>query len=356
MTRRLLPLATILAAAICLVRIAHHSPAVLADTARAMASRSFEFTYQVHFPATERPGGPVRLWIPLPQADGYQDVSMLHIDSPAAYSQGRDSEYKNRFAMFKPTAKQYATGFDVTVRFTATRREHKVALDGMLKDASVSSTAGPLLHRYLEPDKLVPLNGAIAELAKEHTAGDTTQIEKARHIYEYVVSTMRYDKTGEGWGRGDALWACTAKRGNCTDFHSLFIGMMRSSDIPARFEMGFSLPAGKTEGDIAGYHCWAEFYLNGLGWVPVDASEASKNPAQHDYFFGAHDVNRVFFTYGRDIRLSSDQKGEPLNYFIYPYAEINGQQVKNLETHFSFRDVAATAEAAAFRSSRPNSD
>jgi len=356
MTRWLFSLATILAASIYAVRVADHGPAVRADSAPAMPSRAFEFTYQVHFPATEHPGGPVRLWIPLPQADGYQDVTTLHIDSPAAYSQGRDSEYKNRFAMFKPTAKQYASGFDVTLRFTATRREHKVALDGLLKNASASSTAGPLLHRYLEPDELVPLNGAIAELAREHTAGDTTQIEKARHIYDYVVSTMRYDKTGDGWGRGDAVWASIAKRGNCTDFHSLFIGMMRSSGIPARFEMGFSLPEGKTEGDIAGYHCWAEFYLNGPGWVPVDASEAWKNPAKHDYFFGAHDVNRVFFTYGRDIRLSSDQKGDPLNYFIYPYAEINGQQVKNLETHFSFRDVARTPEAAALLGAIPDAD
>jgi len=346
-TRRLLSLAAILAALIFLAYVAHPSPAVRADSAPAMASRSFEFTYQVHFPATENPGGPVRLWIPLPQADGYQDVSMLHIDSPAAYSQGRDSEYKNRFAMFKPTAKQYLIGFDVTLRFTATRREHKVALVGVLKNASVTSTAGPLLHRYLEPDKLVPLNGAIADLAREHTAGDTTQIEKARHIYEYVVSTMSYDKTGEGWGRGDAVWACTSKRGNCTDFHSLFIGMMRSSGIPARFEIGFPLPEGKTEGDIAGYHCWAEFYLNGIGWVPVDASEAWNNPAKRDYFFGAHDVNRVFFTYGRDIRLSSEQKNDALNYFIYPYAEINGQPVKNLQTHFSFRDVASAQQAAA---------
>jgi transglutaminase-like putative cysteine protease len=356
MTRWLFSLATILAASIYAVRVADHGAAVRADSAPAMPSRAFEFTYQVHFPATEHPGGPVRLWIPLPQADGYQDVTTLHIDSPAAYSQGRDSEYKNRFAMFKPTAKQYASGFDVTLRFTATRREHKVALDGMLKNAAVSSTAGPPLRRYLEPDELVSLNGAIAELAREHTAGDTTQIEKARHIYEYVVSTMRYDKTGDGWGRGDAVWASTAKRGNCTDFHSLFIGMMRSSGIPARFEMGFSLPEGKTEGDIAGYHCWAEFYLNGPGWVPVDASEAWENPAKHDYFFGAHDVNRVFFTYGRDIRLSSDQKGDPLNYFIYPYAEINGQQVKNLETHFSFRDVARTPEAAALLRAIPEAD
>jgi transglutaminase-like putative cysteine protease len=340
MIRRLLSMAYLLAASICLFCLAHSSPSVSASSAPPPTARSFEFTYEVHFPATENPGGPVRLWLPLPQADGYQDVSTLHIDSPAAYSQGRDSEYKNRFAMFKPTAKQYATGFDVTVRFTATRREHRVDLDGSLKNATAAPSAGPLLHRYLEADRLVPLNGAIAELAKEHTAGDTTQIEKARHIYEYVVSTMRYDKTGEGWGRGDAIWACTAKRGNCTDFHSLFIGMMRSSGIPARFEIGFPLPEGKTEGDIAGYHCWAEFYLNGIGWVPVDASEAWKNPAKHDYFFGAHDVNRVFFTYGRDIHLSSDQKGDPLNYFIYPYAEINGHAVTSLETHFSFRDVA----------------
>jgi hypothetical protein len=80
--------------------------------------------------------------------------------------------------------------------------------------------------------------------------------------------------------------------------------------------------------------------------VPIDASEAWKHPDKHDYFFGAHDVNRVFFTYGRDILLSRDQKSEPLNYFIYPYAEMNGQPVKNLQTHFSFRDVAATQLAA----------
>jgi transglutaminase-like putative cysteine protease len=44
---------------------------------------------------------------------------------------------------------------------------------------------------------------------------------------------MRYDKTGTGWGRGDVLYACDAKKGNCTDFHSLFIAMARSQGIPA---------------------------------------------------------------------------------------------------------------------------
>jgi transglutaminase-like putative cysteine protease len=345
MTRRLVPFLGLL---FVLVVVCIAQPARTNTTASSPepSTRSFEFTYQVHFPATENPAGPARLWIPLPQRDGFQDLSGLHIESPVAYSQGRDPEYKDAFAEFKPTPQQAAAGFDVTLRFTAMRHEHKVDLDDAPKNVSDSLPPDPMLHRYLEPDKLIPLNGVIAQLAKEHTAGDTTQLEKARHIYEYVVSTMRYDKSGEGWGRGDAVWACTSKRGNCTDFHSLFIGMMRASGIPARFEIGFPLPEGKAEGDIAGYHCWAEFYLTGVGWVPVDASEAWQFPAKHDYFFGAHDVNRVFFTYGRDIRLSSDQKGDPLNYFIYPYAEVNGQPVKNLEKHFSFRDVAATPEAA----------
>jgi transglutaminase-like putative cysteine protease len=321
-----------------------------AETKGAAPARSFEFTYQVHVPALTEPGDTMRLWIPLPQADGYQDVQSLHIDSPVPYKQGRDPEYGNKFALFTPSPQQAASGFDVTVRFTAVRREHKVVLDAAtLSRISVSAARDAQMQRYLEPDKLVPLTGTIADLAKEHTAGDTTALQKARHIYDYVVATMKYDKSGEGWGRGDAIWACTAKRGNCTDFHSLFIGMMRSSGVPARFEIGFPLPENKTEGDIPGYHCWAEFYLDGAGWVPVDASEAWKNPAKRDYFFGAHDTNRVFFTYGRDIRLSPDQKGDPLNYFIYPYAEENGQPVKNLQTHFSFRDVSDAKQSRAGR-------
>ena len=342
MARFRLALSAILVAVLVAIVAAHASRATSArESNTGVPTRSFEFSYQVHVPASADSAGPTHLWIPLPQADGYQDLRSLRIDSPVGYAEGSDPEYGNRFAVFTPTAQQSAAGFDVMLRFAATRHEHRVGLDSAaLQNVSASASHDASLQRYLQPDKLVPLNGAIAELAKEHTTGDATAIQKARHIYDYVVATMRYDKSGEGWGRGDAIWACTSKRGNCTDFHSVFIGMMRSSGIPARFEIGFPLPEGKAEGDIPGYHCWAEFYLAGVGWVPVDASEAWKNPAKREFFFGAHDTNRVFFTYGRDIRLSPDHKSDLLNYFIYPYAETNGQPVKNLQTHFSFRDVS----------------
>ena len=313
------------------------------------ASRKFSFTYQVHIPANKDAHGKFLLWLPLPQDDAYQKIEDLRIESPVSYTEGHDPEYNNPFALFRATPAQLASGFDVSIRFVVTRFEHKVDLVNV-SDSSASAAKPPspaMLQRYLEPDKLVPLNGVIAELAKEQTAGDTTDMAKARHIYDYVVSTMHYDKSGDGWGRGDAVWACTSKRGNCTDFHSLFIGMMRASGIPARFEIGFPLPDSKNDGVISGYHCWAEFYLKGVGWIPVDASEASKNPDRRAYFFGAHDANRVFFTYGRDLRLSPEQQGDPLNYLIYPYAELNGKPVSGLQTHFTFNDLAVSFSARA---------
>ena len=318
-------------------------PRVASAVDASQPKRSFSFTYQVHVPGNSDAKSN-HLWIPLPQNDAFQTVSDLKIESTVAHSEGRDPEYQNPFAVFTPTSAQSAAGYDVTLLFNATRREHSVNIHspGLQNAAGVTPSNDPLMKRYLEPDKLVPLNGTIAELSRQQTAGDTTPLQKARHIYDYVVATMRYDKTGEGWGRGDAVWACTSKHGNCTDFHSLFIGMMRSAGIPARFEIGFPLPEGKSEGDIPGYHCWAEFYISGIGWIPVDASEAWKNPAKRDYFFGAHDDNRVFFTYGRDLVLSPEQKGPALNYFIYPYAESDGQPVKGLTTHFAFRDLAPT--------------
>jgi len=122
--------------------------------------------------------------------------------------------------------------------------------------------------------------------------------------------------------------------------------MARSQKIPARYEMGFSIPTDKHSGEVAGYHCWTDFYLKGTGWVPVDISEAWKHPEKHDYFFGAHDVNRVQFTMGRDITLSPPQQGQPLNYFVFPYVEVDGKEFSNVATRSSFADVSSGTAAA----------
>jgi transglutaminase-like putative cysteine protease len=186
---------------------------------------------------------------------------------------------------------------------------------------------------------LIPIDKKITNEANTVVRQEMSKFEKARALYDHVVSTMFYDKSGSGWGLGDALYACDVRRGNCTDFHSLFIGVARASGIPARFVMGFPIPEGVAKGQIAGYHCWAEFYLDDHGWIPVDASEAFKHPEMRDFFFGGLDENRVQFTVGRDIPLAADENIEPLNYFIYPYVRIDGKVYSDVEYHFSFSDL-----------------
>jgi len=301
-----------------------------------IAVRSFEFTYVTKIPAL--PGGAKlsRIWIPVPQSDADQTISGLKIESPFPYAPHREAEYGNGYVYLEVPAAEVASPAEVRVHFHVTRREHRVSL-GAQRTARKAGSRAADLRRFLQPDQRVPLQGIIGELSEQHTRGIQEPLAKARAIYDYVIATMRYDKSGTGWGNGDAVWACTAKRGNCTDFHSLFIGMMRAAGIPARFEIGFPLPEEPHAGSIPGYHCWAEFYVEPFGWIPVDASEAWKHPEKKDYFFGANDDNRVQFSVGRDIRLEPPQQGEPLNYFIYPYAELDGKPLA-LESKFSFQD------------------
>ena len=299
-------------------------------------ARTFEFTYLTKIPALPTEATVSRIWIPLPQSDSYQQVTNLKVESPFPYAKHRESEYGNEYAYMEVPAAKVADAAEVRVTFEVTRREHRVSLAPNSTAKGQQTDAGEL-QRFLQPDRRVPLAGTIAELSAQQTEGIQDPVEKGRAIYDYVIATMRYDKSGTGWGNGDAIWACTAKRGNCTDFHSLFIGMMRAAGIPARFEIGFPLPSDQHAGTISGYHCWAQFYVEKYGWIPVDASEAWKHPEKKNYFFGAHDDDRVQFTVGRDIRLDPPQQGEPLNYFIYPYAEVDGKPLA-LESKFSFQD------------------
>lgn len=301
------------------------------------AERSFEFTYSTvvdHIPKGART---VEVWIPYPASDPHQTISDVKVSSPYRTDITRDPQTGNQI-LHLSLANPKEDSLPIEVTFHVTRDEY-VRKD--FSRAKPVSPQDPALAAYLRPDRLVPLDERIRSLSAQVTTGANTPLEKARAIYDYVVATMKYDKSGSGWGNGDINWACDAKRGNCTDFHALFIGLARAQGIPARFSIGFPLPAERGAGEIPGYHCWAEFYLAGYGWVPIDASEAWKHPERKAYYFGAHDENRVQLSTGRDLALVPRQKGEPLNYFVYPYVEVDGVPYKNVSKTFRYRDDSA---------------
>jgi transglutaminase-like putative cysteine protease len=310
-------------------------PAPAADESLSPA-RNFVFTSITHVPAIPAGYHQLRIWVPLPFEDRSQGISHLKIESPVRYRIQREKEYGNRYVyVVVEAADTSAKAFDIRISFHAERFEDRVSLA-----PSIEPLGQPLVapDRFLLPDRLVPIDGVIGELSDVETKNETLPVDKARRIYDYIIATMHYDHEGTEWGRGDAVWACNSKHGNCTDFHSLFIGMARAAGIPARFEIGFSLPTNAQAGVLTGYHCWAQFYASGIGWVPIDASEGWKNKEKRDYYFGAIDPNRVMFSLGRDIHLKPAQKGDPLNFFVYPYAELDGKPFTELKNEYTFRD------------------
>ena len=286
------------------------------------------------------PGSPIRVWIPAAHSDPFQEIKVITAGGDLALKKTRESRFGNEI-YYAQVSKADKPELHFEIVYDVVRHQRLTLGAAAPRLANVSLKEKE--HRqYLAPDKLVPITGLPADLAVKVTEGNDTPLEKSRAIYDYVFSTMKYDKSGTGWGRGDVLYACDAKKGNCTDFHSLFIAMARAQSIPSRFAIGFPLPPDKHTGEIAGYHCWAEFFEPTHGWVPIDISEAWKHPEKKDFFFGGHDANRVQFSMGRDIVLDPKQDGAPLNYFVYPYVEIGGKEYPDVSLAFSFADVNPT--------------
>ena len=296
-------------------------------------SRTFRFDYRTSVDGLPA-GARVRVWLPLPQSNDHQKVQMLSRKLPMKGSIATEPTYGNSI-LYCESNRSSADSLRFSVSFLIRRQEVR-AID---EDRAPAALTDKQRHRFLSANIRVPLKGRQLDLLGGlRFTGDTLDV--ARTLYDRVDEHVRYDKSAPGYGNGDVLWVCDSRFGNCTDFHSLFISWARARNIPARFEIGFPLPAERGKGMVGGYHCWALFHHDRKGWIPVDISEADKHPELKEYYFGNLSENRVGFTTGRDIVLVPPQDGAPLNFFVYPYVEVNGKPwpQDQLTLDFSYED------------------
>jgi transglutaminase-like putative cysteine protease len=254
------------------------------------------------------------VWIPLPVSDEYQTVELKYFKSPVSYEILEDNEYGNKMYFMEINPEN--SGEIIEICYLVNRREKSVYEDKSLDP-----------EKYLHPNRMVPSSNEFSQIAKNVVEGKLGNLAKARALYDHTIDRMKYIKYGEGWGKGDAVYACDVKSGNCTDFHSYFIALARSVDIPARFAIGASIPSSRNDGGVDGYHCWAEFYTDG-NWWPIDISEGDKCSALSTYYFGHNPANRIEFSHGRDLVVEPGPISGPINFLAYPVLEIGGETVK----------------------------
>jgi len=281
----------------------------------------FEFLYEVTLPELT---DSARMWIPLPRNDAFQTVRTMGIQTPGTHRILTDRRHGNRVLFLELTPQDSRT--IIALRFEVDRIEK-----------AVYSDEGSSPGDFLAPERNVPANDEFRTVAQEVVEGKHGELVRARALYDHTIDRMRYMKFGEGYGQGDAQYACDSRTGNCTDFHSYFIALARSVGIPARFAIGAAVPSERNDGALSGYHCWAEFYAEGMWW-PVDISEGDKYTSLATYYFGHHPANRIELSRGRDLEVDPGPASGPINFLAYPVLEVAGEPVP-IRAQFSFKRI-----------------
>jgi transglutaminase-like putative cysteine protease len=292
-----------------------------------------------------KPDGVAQAWIPLPafsEPEWFRPAGSTWTGNGRSAQIEKDAKYGAEFLHVVWADGEKAPVVEVTSKFATRDRAVDLAKAG---NAPTLSAADRKL--YTSATALIPVDGIVKETADNITNGAATDLDKARHIYDWVVENSARDPKTRGCGIGDvaAMLKSNNLTGKCADLNALYVGLARAAGLPARDVYGLrvapsafgykSLGAG-SEIVTKAQHCRAEVWLAGFGWVPVDPADVRKvaleePPANlplsdqkvvdaRKALFGGWEMNWLAYNVAHDIALPG-AKGPMLEFLMYPQAE-----------------------------------
>lgn len=150
-------------------------------------------------------------------------------------------------------------------------------------------------------------NSALIELTSDICDGKPTLLEKIQSILSWINENIEGEYTKDSQG---AYFTYLRKKGDCSDFSSLFATMLRILKVPARKITGIQLfsPSGSFYpfhvGESFNYivqkisdydyhaelpgHAWVEYYHPYYGFISLDPTFARANPQKYTNYIGYH--------------------------------------------------------------------
>ncbi len=330
--------------------------------------RNFEIVTRL---AIANPAGVSQAWVPLPSVD--QKDWIRPQDSTwttnGKATRWRDPHYGAELLHVAWAANAEAPTVEITSRFAT--RDRAVNLSMPAKQTVALSAAERKFNTA--GTELIPVDGIVKHTSDAIIAGKTTELEKVRAIYQWIVENTYRDAKARGCGVGDI--ASMLKTGNlggkCADLNALFVGLVRAAGIPARdiygirvapSKFGFKSLGANAEVVTKAQHCRAEVFLAGYGWVATDPADVRKvvleepptnlaidDPkvvAARKTLFGAWEGNWLAYNFAHDVALPGSS-GPKVGFLMYPQGETGGTRLDCLDADNFKYTITAKEQSAA---------
>jgi sugar lactone lactonase YvrE len=231
------------------------------------------------------------VWVAVPQSLPSQALAGEPVFEPAP-DEIRTDRWGQKVARFK--ARNLRPGESLTVTMTveatlfATRWHIDPARVGALKNIPKAVRDAYLV----DETKFAIRHPSIEKAVKEALGDEKRPYSMIRRIATYIRKKMEYEMVG-GWNIAPTV--IDRGTGSCSEYTFVFISMCRAVGIPARYAGAIVVRGDDASTDEA-FHRWAEVYLPGYGWVPIDVQGGDKpEPEKQGEAFGGLD-NRFLIT------------------------------------------------------------
>ena len=272
------------------------------------ADAVYNFTNQVNF--VKKGDGHISrffAFMPIPVSNEYQEVFHHAVPDGNVYKEGNYGNY----VLYAEKKKFPREGYTLASTFDVRPIRVKVDVTKIKVFRDYDPESEPCKkHLGDRGEFIVTCHPYIVQIGDSLWAQSSNVLDYARRCYEYVASHFRYIKGT--WRTLDQI--LQEGGGECGDFSTVVVNLLRHKGIPSRHNSCLRLEGG--------LHVWVDFYLEGYGWIPLDAQMKNASP-QNDYF-GVYDGQCIVMMQDLCYNLGEISKDFPLNqlqtyYFKYWY-------------------------------------
>lgn len=168
------------------------------------------------------------------------------------------------------------------------------------KNVSAGISLKPEMLKYTSSQIDIPSNHEeIRKLVNKITDGNKNPYNNAKKIFDYILKNIKPAKRGLN-DSPNVLKCLKTKLADTYELSLIFCTLLRAKEIPCIQVSGIII--GKDQN--AHLHWWNEFYIEGVGWIPVDIALAIGEP------FVLNKTTEEFFAHldGLHIAFSRDKQ------------------------------------------------